>query len=73
MKKLIVLIACIAALQTQFVWGQSSAGQLPLEHIFTAPDIVNVALSPSGKKLAIFDFSVFRYRPWQLLDLQSSR
>jgi len=53
MKKLIWLIAYIVATQSNFAWGQQVITQAPLEHFFKDPDIVNVALSPSGQKLAI--------------------
>ena len=53
MKKFILLIAYIVAIQSNFAWGQQVTTPVPLEHFFKDPDIVNVALSPSGQKLAI--------------------
>ena len=53
MKKLVFLIACIVVIKSNFSWGQQVITQAPLEHFFKDPDIVNVALSPSGQKLAI--------------------
>ncbi len=53
MKKLILLIAYIVAIHSNFALGQQATSQVPLEHFFKDPDIVNVALSPSGQKIAI--------------------
>ena len=53
MKKLILLIAYIVVIQSNVAWGQQVTTPVPLEHFFKDPDIVNVALSPSGQKLAI--------------------
>lgn len=53
MKKLILLIAYFVAMQSNFAWGQQDTTQVPIEHFFKDPDIVSVALSPSGEKLAI--------------------
>lgn len=53
MKKIIFLIAYLLATQCNTVWGQQDKSQIPLEQFFKDPDIVRVALSPSGQKLAI--------------------
>ena len=53
MKKLVWLITYMLAMQSNFAWGQQSTTKVPLEHFFKDPDIVSVALSPSGQKLAI--------------------
>ena len=53
MKKLVWLITYMLAMLSNFAWGQQATTQLPLANFFKDPDIVSVALSPSGQKLAI--------------------